>query len=57
MQSFLVHFRFQEEGEVKYLEEARDLVKPERNTLEISYIDVEKYNQNLATTITNEYYR
>ncbi|XP_071550346.1 zygotic DNA replication licensing factor mcm6-B [Panulirus ornatus] len=48
---------FQEDGEVKYLEDARDLVKPERNTLEVSFVDIDKYNQNLATTIVEEYYR
>lgn len=48
---------FQEGGEVKYLEDARDLVKPERNTLEVSFSDIEKANQNLATTIIEEYYR
>lgn len=39
------------------MEDARDLVKPERNTLEVSFVDVDKYNQNLATTIVEEYYR
>lgn len=29
----------------------------ERNSLEVSFDDVEKYNQNLATTIIEEYYR
>ncbi|XP_045624546.1 zygotic DNA replication licensing factor mcm6-B [Procambarus clarkii] len=48
---------FQEGGEVKYLEDARDLVKPERNTLEVSFVDIDKYNQNLATTVVEEYYR
>lgn len=50
-------FRFQDGGEVKYLDEASDLVKPERNTLEVSFADVEKHNHNLATTILEEYYR
>lgn len=48
---------FQEAGEVKYLEDARDLVKPERNTLEVSFSDIEKANQNLSTTVVEEYYR
>ncbi|XP_050721019.1 DNA replication licensing factor MCM6-like [Eriocheir sinensis] len=48
---------FQEEGEVKYLEEARDLVKPERNTLEVSFVDIDKFSQNLATIIVEEFYR
>ena len=42
---------------MKYLDEARDLVKPERNTLEVSFSDLEKHNQNLATTVIEEYYR
>lgn len=29
----------------------------ERNTLEVSFEDIEKYNQNLATAIIEEYYR
>lgn len=49
--------RFQEDGEVKYLEEARDLIKPERNTLEVSFVDIEKFNQNLTTLIVEEFYR
>jgi len=48
---------FQEGGEVRYLEDARDLVKPERNTLEVCFADIEKYNQNLATVMIEEYYR
>ncbi|KAK3879373.1 hypothetical protein Pcinc_016051 [Petrolisthes cinctipes] len=48
---------FQDGGEVKYLDEARDLVKPERNTLEVSFADIDKFNQNLATTVVEEYYR
>lgn len=42
---------------MKYLEKAKELVKPERNTLQVSYQDVEKYNSNLAVTIIAEYYR
>ena len=49
--------RFQEDGEMKYLEDARDLTKPERNTLEVSFLDIEKFNQNLATLIVEEFYR
>ena len=36
---------------------ARDLVKPERNTLVVSMKDVERYNAGLAQTIQDEYYR
>ena len=39
------------------MEEAKDLTKHERDTIEISFVDIEKYNQNLATAITEEYYR
>ncbi|XP_077525081.1 minichromosome maintenance 6 [Amblyomma americanum] len=46
-----------ERQEPKYVEDARDLVKPERNTLEVSFADVERINQNLATVIQEEYYR
>ena len=42
---------------MKYLEKAKELVKPERNTLQVSFQDVEKYNSNLAVTIVAEYYR
>lgn len=42
---------------MKYLEPANELKHPERSTIEISFEDVEKYNQNLATTIIEEYYR
>lgn len=33
------------------------LASPDRSTLEVSFEDIEKYNQNLATTIVEEYYR
>ena len=36
---------------------ARDLVKPERNTLVVSMKDVERYNAALAQSIQDEYYR
>lgn len=50
-------FRFREDGELKYLEPAKELVDQERSTLEVNFEDVEKYNQNLATTIIEEYLR
>ena len=56
-----------------YLKGARDLVAPERNTLQVSMLDVERfarlllnfiyyffplrYNTSLHTTILDEYYR
>jgi len=48
---------WQEGEELKYLKAARDLVKPERNTLVVSMKDVERYNAGLAQTIQDEYYR
>lgn len=50
--------RFQgEDGEVKYVREAEELIRPERNTLLVSFTDLEGFNQELATTIQEEYYR
>ncbi|KRT84432.1 hypothetical protein AMK59_2499, partial [Oryctes borbonicus] len=54
-QDFLEEFK--EFGEIKYLEPSQELLNQERTTLEVSFEDVEKYNQNLATTIIEEYYR
>ncbi|XP_041371751.1 zygotic DNA replication licensing factor mcm6-like [Gigantopelta aegis] len=48
---------YQVDGEVKYLPEVQELIRPERNTLTVSFEDVEQYNQQLATTILEEYYR
>ena len=45
------------EGEPKYAPDVTELVAPERNTLTISFKDIESYNRNLATTIQDEYYR
>lgn len=55
-QDFLEEFR-NDSGELKYNEDAKELIKPERNTLQVSFLDVETFNQNLATTIQEEYYR
>ncbi|XP_044750091.1 DNA replication licensing factor Mcm6 [Coccinella septempunctata] len=54
-QDFLEEFR--EDNEIKYLEPAKELLNQERSTIEVSFEDVEKYNQNLATTCIEEYYR
>ncbi|CAH4037068.1 DNA replication licensing factor Mcm6 [Pieris brassicae] len=54
-QDFLEDFK--EDNELKYEKQAKELLKPELSTLEVSFDDVEKYNQNLATTIIEEYYR
>uniref|UniRef100_A0AAR2J9Y6 DNA replication licensing factor MCM6 n=1 Tax=Pygocentrus nattereri TaxID=42514 RepID=A0AAR2J9Y6_PYGNA len=40
-----------------YLPEAQELIRPERNTLTVSFTNIEQYNQQLATTIQEEYYR
>lgn len=49
--------RFKEDGTIKYAEAAKELVSPERSTLEISFDDIDAYNQALSTTIVEEYYR
>ncbi|XP_020623054.1 zygotic DNA replication licensing factor mcm6-A-like [Orbicella faveolata] len=48
---------FQVDGEEKYLPEVQELIRPERNTLTVSYQDVESYNAQLSTIIQEEYYR
>uniref|UniRef100_A0A3Q2ULR1 DNA replication licensing factor MCM6 n=1 Tax=Fundulus heteroclitus TaxID=8078 RepID=A0A3Q2ULR1_FUNHE len=55
-QAFLEEFHA-EDGEVKYVREAEELIRPERNTLLVSFVDLEGFNQELATTIQEEYYR
>uniref|UniRef100_A0A8D3CHK9 DNA replication licensing factor MCM6 n=1 Tax=Scophthalmus maximus TaxID=52904 RepID=A0A8D3CHK9_SCOMX len=45
------------DGEVKYVREAEELIRPERNTLLVSFTDLEGFNQELATTVQEEYYR
>ncbi|XP_014244305.1 DNA replication licensing factor Mcm6 [Cimex lectularius] len=54
-QDFLAEYR--EDGEIKYLDSAKELQSLERCTLEVSFEDIEKYNQNLATAIVEEYLR
>lgn len=50
--------RFQNsDGEVKYLRDAEELIRPERNTLVVSFTDLECFNQELATAIQEEFYR
>lgn len=39
------------------MEGVQELRSFERSTLEVSFEDIEKYNQSLATTIIEEYYR
>ncbi|XP_008941082.1 PREDICTED: zygotic DNA replication licensing factor mcm6-like [Merops nubicus] len=45
------------DGEVKYLRDAEELIRPERNTLIVSFVDLEEFNQQLSTTIQEEFYR
>ncbi|XP_071942360.1 zygotic DNA replication licensing factor mcm6-B-like [Antedon mediterranea] len=45
------------DGDLKYQQDVEELVRPERNTLTVSYDDIQSYNQQLATTIQEEYYR
>ncbi|KAM8850498.1 DNA replication licensing factor MCM6 [Spinachia spinachia] len=55
-QAFLEEFQTAD-GEVKYVREAEELIRPERNTLVVSFTDLEGFNQELATTVQEEYYR
>ena len=49
--------RFMLEGELKYLSDARDLIRPERNTLTVSFLDVEEHSTKLANIILENYYQ
>ncbi|XP_077125513.1 maternal DNA replication licensing factor mcm6 isoform X2 [Ranitomeya variabilis] len=40
-----------------YVSAAEELIRPERNTLVVNFTDIEYYNQQLSTTIQEEYYR
>ncbi|XP_064420055.1 DNA replication licensing factor MCM6 [Latimeria chalumnae] len=55
-QDFLEEFQ-NSDGEIKYLRDAEELIRPERNTLTVSFLDLEQFNQQLATTIQEEFYR
>ena len=50
-------FRFTVDGELKYQQGVEELIRPERNTLTVSFEYIQQYNQQLATTIQEEYYR
>ncbi|XP_022086933.1 zygotic DNA replication licensing factor mcm6-B-like [Acanthaster planci] len=54
-QDFLEEFTV--DGELKYQQGVEELIRPERNTLTVSFDDIQHYNQQLATTIQEEYYR
>merc|ERR1719300_934848 len=56
-QDFLEEWRDEGANQPKYLEPAKELVKPERNTLQVSMRDVQVHNEQLSETITREYYR
>ncbi|KAK6302879.1 hypothetical protein J4Q44_G00272340 [Coregonus suidteri] len=55
-QAFLEEYQTSD-GEVKYVHDAEELIRPERNTLLVSFTDLEGFNQELATTIQEEFYR
>ncbi|PKK28759.1 minichromosome maintenance complex component 6, partial [Columba livia] len=55
-QDFLEEFQ-NSDREVKYLRDAEELIRPERNTLIVSFADLEQFNQQLSTTIQEEFYR
>ncbi|XP_062337993.1 MCM6 minichromosome maintenance deficient 6, like isoform X1 [Osmerus eperlanus] len=44
-------------GEILYLPDAEELIRPERNTLVVNFTNIEHFNQQLATTIQEDYYR
>lgn len=54
-QNFLTEYK--DGDDLKYFKPTAELSEAERNTVEISFEDVEKYNQELATTIVEDYYR
>ena len=49
-------YRFRVDGELKYLPDIQELIRPERNTLTVSFLDLEAWNTQLATSIQEEYY-
>ncbi|CAB4000087.1 zygotic DNA replication licensing factor mcm6-B-like, partial [Paramuricea clavata] len=54
-QEFLEDFKV--DGENKYMNEIQELIQPERNTLAVSFNDIESHNSKLSTIIQEEYYR
>ena len=48
---------FKVDGENKYMNEIQELIQPERNTLAVSFNDIESHNSKLSTIIQEEYYR
>ena len=49
--------RFREGEGLKYLDDAKNLIRPERNTLLINFQDVEEHSTKLATVIQEHYYQ
>lgn len=49
--------RYTVDGDLKYLDSARDMIRPERNTLTVSYLDVEEHSTKLANIIQEHYYQ
>ena len=47
----------QVDGKVKYAELSSHFTNMENNTLDISWPDVQNYNEQLAAAISEEYYR
>ena len=58
---FLAEFVEEEEtgstAGAKYLEDALDLVQPERNTLFVNFEDLERFDQRASNIIVEQYYR
>lgn len=44
-------------NQVKYEADAKNLFKPEKNTLFVDFSDLQRYDQELSTIIVNEFYR
>lgn len=56
-QDFLEEWKLEGTSDIKYLEDAKELIKVQRNTLQVDFRDVHLYNQNLGDAIQQEYYR
>jgi DNA replication licensing factor MCM6 len=46
-----------ENGELKYLADVKQFERPERNTLTVSFEDVEQHSTRLSNAIQEQYYR
>ena len=45
------------DAELKYLEDVKKLASPERNSLTVSFLDVEEYSTRLATLVQEHYFQ